>query len=120
MTKTNEPRRTPQGRYRNERSRVRPSFREAFREWRATKAPTKPTDPVPTETRRRGDFAEPPASGLRVTWLGHATSIVEIGGRRILIDPMWAQRASPVSFIGPKRFHEPPLPLEELPAPDAV
>ncbi|MGD8601287.1 MAG: MBL fold metallo-hydrolase, partial [Gemmatimonadota bacterium] len=110
----------PQGRYRNERSRVRPSFREAFREWRATKAPTKPTDPVPTETRRRGDFAEPPASGLRVTWLGHATSIVEIGGRRILIDPMWAQRASPVSFIGPKRFHEPPLPLEELPAPDAV
>jgi glyoxylase-like metal-dependent hydrolase (beta-lactamase superfamily II) len=99
---------------------VRRSMWEAFKEWRATRAPTRPARPVPTGARTRDDFAQPPASGLRVTWPRHATSIVEIDGRRFLIDPVWAERASPLPFVGPKRFFAPPLALGELPPLDAV
>src|SRR5262245_23100502 len=61
-----------------------------------------------------------PSSGLRVTWLGHSTLLVEIDGVRILTDPVWSNRVSPVRFAGPKRFHPPPAPLEALPALDAI
>jgi L-ascorbate metabolism protein UlaG (beta-lactamase superfamily) len=61
-----------------------------------------------------------PRSGLRVTWMGHSTSIVEIDGMRILIDPVWDERAAPTSHFGPKRFFPPPLALSNLPAIDAV
>ena len=65
-------------------------------------------------------FASPPASGLRITWMGHSTSLVEIDGARILIDPVWDERAAPVQWAGPKRFFPPPLLLSELPRLDAV
>jgi L-ascorbate metabolism protein UlaG (beta-lactamase superfamily) len=61
-----------------------------------------------------------PQSGLRVTWLGHSSLLFEIGGARLLVDPVWAQRASPLPFAGPKRFHAPPVPLSALPPLDAV
>jgi L-ascorbate metabolism protein UlaG (beta-lactamase superfamily) len=79
-----------------------------------------PPGPMPIVTLSRADFATPPASGLRVTWLGHSTVLVEIDGARILFDPVWARRASPSSLIGPKRFHEPPLALDDLPPLDAI
>lgn len=79
-----------------------------------------PPAPLPIVTLTAADFAKAPASGLRATWLGHSTVLVEIDGARILFDPVWARRASPSSLIGPKRFHPPPLPLEELPPIDAV
>ena len=75
---------------------------------------------MPIVTLTRADFAQPPASGLRATWLGHSTVLVEIDGARILTDPVWARRASPSSLVGPKRFHPPPLPIEELPPLDAI
>lgn len=65
-------------------------------------------------------YATPPASGLRVTWFGHSTLFVEIDGFRLLIDPVWDQRASPVQWMGPKRFFAPTLALKQLPAADAV
>jgi L-ascorbate metabolism protein UlaG (beta-lactamase superfamily) len=80
----------------------------------------RPTAPIPVEARAAADFATPPASGLRVTWLGHSSTLLEIDGARLLIDPVWAERASFVSFAGPKRFYPPPLPLAELPPVDAV
>jgi L-ascorbate metabolism protein UlaG (beta-lactamase superfamily) len=61
-----------------------------------------------------------PASGLRVTWLGHSTTLLEMDGVRILTDPVWGPRASPLSFAGPRRFHPAPVPVEQLPALDAV
>jgi L-ascorbate metabolism protein UlaG (beta-lactamase superfamily) len=61
-----------------------------------------------------------PASGLRVTWMGHSSMLVEIDGLRVLIDPVWDARASPARWFGPKRFFAAPLPLEELPRIDAV
>jgi L-ascorbate metabolism protein UlaG (beta-lactamase superfamily) len=61
-----------------------------------------------------------PSSGLRVTWLGHSTLLLEIDGVRVLIDPVWCERASPVRFAGPKRFHAVPVFIEALPRLDAV
>jgi L-ascorbate metabolism protein UlaG (beta-lactamase superfamily) len=65
-------------------------------------------------------FKTAPPSGLRVTWFGHSSLYVEIDGFRLLIDPVWEQRASPLQWMGPKRFFAPTLALEELPPADAV
>jgi hypothetical protein len=65
-------------------------------------------------------YATPPASGLRITWMGHSSLLVEMDGVRVLLDPVWDRRASPWQWMGPKRFFAPPLALEELPRLDAV
>lgn len=77
------------------------------------------TQPGPFQTDPR-IFATSPRSGLRITWMGHSTSLVEIDGIRILIDPVWDQRAAPVQWSGPKRFFPAPLILADLPPIDAV
>lgn len=92
----------------------------SLRRWIAGPEQRVPPGPIPVVSLTRANFAEPPASGLRATWLGHSTVIVEIDGARILFDPVWARRASPSTLIGPKRFFEPPLPLEDLPPLDAI
>ena len=65
-------------------------------------------------------FGAAPQSGLRVTWMGHSTMVVEIDGVRVLVDPVWDERASPMRWAGPKRFFAAPLRLEEMPAIDVV
>jgi L-ascorbate metabolism protein UlaG (beta-lactamase superfamily) len=70
-------------------------------------------DPLPAWRR-------PAASGLRATWLGHSTVLLEIDGHRVLTDPVWSERASPYSFAGPKRFQPVPVPIASLPPLDAV
>jgi L-ascorbate metabolism protein UlaG (beta-lactamase superfamily) len=65
-------------------------------------------------------FDTPPATGLRVTWLGHSTVLVEIDGLRILTDPVWGEVPMPVTWLGPKRWYPPPLRLDELPPIDLV
>jgi L-ascorbate metabolism protein UlaG (beta-lactamase superfamily) len=52
--------------------------------------------------------------------MGHSTSLVEIDGIRILVDPVWDERAAPMQWIGPKRFFQAPLALEDLPTINAV
>ncbi|BDA79907.1 membrane protein [Leptospira kobayashii] len=59
-------------------------------------------------------------SKLSVTWIGHATTLVQIDGVNILTDPIWSDRCSPVSFAGPKRYTPPGLRLEDLPRIDVV
>lgn len=66
------------------------------------------------------DVASPPSSGLRITWLGHSTTLIEIDGAVILTDPNWSERSSPSRWVGPKRFHPPPLAIEALPRIDAI
>lgn len=61
-----------------------------------------------------------PQSGLRATWLGHSTVMLEIDGWRVLTDPVWGPRASPSRFIGPKRFQPVPIAMSELPKLDVV
>ena len=91
-----------------------------LRQWLGGHEQRVPPGPMPIVTLTRANFAQPPRSGLRATWLGHSTVLVEIDGERILFDPVWARRASPSSLIGPRRFHAPPLPIEELPPLDAI
>ncbi len=90
------------------------------KQFRATEGPQEPTGALPVQARSAADYAQPPASGLRVTWLGHSTLLVEQDGARLLIDPVWGERASPFPNAGPARWFPPPLPLDALPAVDAV
>ncbi len=80
---------------------------------RVPQAPLPGIDPRPA-------WAHKPQSGLRATWLGHSTVLIEIDGLRLLTDPVWGQRASPTSLAGPKRFQSVPLPLSALTEVDAV
>ena len=65
-------------------------------------------------------YATPPGSGLRVTWFGHSAMLWEIDGTRVLVDPVWDERAAPVQWFGPKRFFPPTIALADLPKLDAV
>ncbi|WP_338046204.1 MBL fold metallo-hydrolase [Polyangium spumosum] len=78
-----------------------------------------PKGPLPV-SRPHEAWARPSETGLRVTWLGHSTVLLELDGRRVLTDPVFGERVSPVSFAGPKRFHPVPAGLDELPPLDAV
>lgn len=79
---------------------------------------TKPAETLPYTTP---DFAENPASDeVYVTWLGHSTLFIQMHGMNILIDPLFSDRASPVSFAGPERFSEPFIKPEELPHIDII
>ncbi|GGK75269.1 Zn-dependent hydrolase [Sphaerisporangium melleum] len=64
--------------------------------------------------------ARPAPDGLRVVWFGHASTLVEIEGRRVLFDPVWSRRVSPSRLVGPKRLHPVPVGLDTLPEIDAV
>ncbi|MBM4328023.1 MAG: MBL fold metallo-hydrolase [Deltaproteobacteria bacterium] len=55
-----------------------------------------------------------------VTWIGHATLLVQLAGKNILTDPLFSDRASPFPWVGPKRAVPPGLPLERLPEIDVV
>ncbi len=79
--------------------------------------PAKPLGPFVTDPRV---YAVPPASGLRVTWFGHSSLLVEIDGTRVLIDPVWDPRASPFPWMGPRRFYPPTVALDTLPPLDYV
>lgn len=78
-----------------------------------------PVAPPITLRPLRSDFTAL-SDELHLTWFGHSSVIVEIGGLRLLTDPVWGLRASPFRFFGPKRFFDPPMPLDELPDIDAV
>lgn len=83
----------------------------------AARSPRHPPGPFHTDPRV---YATSSQSGLRVTWLGHSCSLLEIDGVRVLIDPVWDERAAPTQWAGPKRFFPSPLAIDDLPAIDAV
>ncbi|WP_369205063.1 MBL fold metallo-hydrolase, partial [Streptomyces sp. PU-14G] len=76
--------------------------------------------PVPLHPTTAEDLAGSPASGLRLTWMGHSSVLAEIDGRRVLFDPVWGRRCSPFAFAGPKRLHPVPLPMASLGRVDVV
>lgn len=59
-------------------------------------------------------------SRLRVSYVGHATVLVQTNGLNILTDPVWSSRASPVSWAGPKRVSDPGIVFADLPPIDVV
>jgi len=79
-----------------------------------------PDAPLPVVKRSREAFATPPASGLRATWLGHSSVLLELDGVVVLTDPHFGPRSSPFRGAGPKRWYPAPLALEDLPPLDAV
>ncbi len=78
-----------------------------------------PNAPLPS-LNPRDTWQRATDTGLRATWLGHSTVLVEIDGVRLLTDPVWGQRASPSQLAGPKRFQPVPVTLKQLPDVDAV
>ncbi|MGW1212713.1 MBL fold metallo-hydrolase [Streptomyces sp. NPDC002499] len=105
-------------------ARTRPSgsmvdFAKVFfdKEQRPRRAPT---GTIPVHATTLADIAKPPATRLRLTWMGHSSVLAEIDGHRVLFDPVWGERCSPFSFAGPKRLHPAPLPLAALGPVDVV
>jgi L-ascorbate metabolism protein UlaG (beta-lactamase superfamily) len=93
-------------------------FRWFFEQrWKGTRAKWPAWAPSP--------FADHPpprveGSALRITYIGHASFLVQTAGLNILLDPVWSERASPFSFIGPKRVNDPGVAFADLPPIDAV
>lgn len=81
---------------------------------------TEPSAPIPVVRPDPRALGTPPTTGLRITWLGHSTVLIDIDGKRLLTDPVWGERASPFNFVGPKRWYSPLIELEQLPPIDAV
>lgn len=74
---------------------------------------TVPKTPVPVDVLTRAQLeASPDRSLFR---LGHSTILIKLRGGFWITDPVFAERASPVQWMGPKRFHAPPIALDELP-----
>jgi L-ascorbate metabolism protein UlaG (beta-lactamase superfamily) len=84
------------------------------------RAEREPRDPFPIIRPESGSLIAGRGEELRVTWLGHSTVLLEIDGRLILTDPVFGPRASPVSFMGPKRFHPAPVYPDQLPPLDMI
>ncbi|HUB06396.1 MAG TPA: MBL fold metallo-hydrolase, partial [Myxococcales bacterium] len=78
-----------------------------------------PKGPLPSESPLEA-WGRPVETGLRATWLGHSTVLLEIDGFRVLTDPVWGERASPLRRMGPKRFQPVPVSVAQLPPLDAV
>jgi len=78
-----------------------------------------PRGPLPSMSPL-DSWTKTPASGLRATWLGHSTVLIEVDGLRVLTDPVWGPRASPSSLAGPKRFQPVPVALRAMPPLDLV
>jgi L-ascorbate metabolism protein UlaG (beta-lactamase superfamily) len=78
-----------------------------------------PRGPLPSMNPLEA-WTKKPDSGLRATWLGHSTVLIEIDGMRVLTDPVWGPRASPSTLAGPKRFQPVPVSLRALPPIDLV
>ena len=94
---------------------IRPSFTVVVKQL-GDFASRRPRGPVPLVSA----VPEPARDGLRATWYGHSSVLLEIEGRRVLLDPIWSRRPSPVRFAGPRRLHPAPVPLDALPPVDAV
>jgi len=121
------PHHRPEGGYRNPwGGEAHPGVGRVLR-WLLLRRLTGRRAPAPGPTAfplRVPAFERPRAPGdvLTLTWVGHATFLVQIGGLNLLTDPMWSGRASPVPRLGlgPKRVVPPAIRVAELPPIDAV
>lgn len=81
---------------------------------------TTPVDAIPVRPLTRAALDALDNGANHVARLGHSSHLLKLQGRYWLIDPMFGERASPVSFAGPRRFHPPPLALADLPPIDGL
>jgi len=80
--------------------------------WRESRPGPKPPERVPG--------VNDPQDALRITFVNHATFLIQMHGMNLLTDPVWAKRASPVQWAGPARVRAPGIRLEDLPPIDVV
>ncbi|MCL1051965.1 MBL fold metallo-hydrolase [Shewanella abyssi] len=85
-----------------------------------TRIDATPTMEIPVVTVTAELLRNLPESQDTVIRLGHSSIFLQVDGQRWLIDPVFSERASPFSFAGPKRFHQPPIALTDLPSIDGV
>jgi N-acyl-phosphatidylethanolamine-hydrolysing phospholipase D len=98
-------------------------LRAILRWWRDRLINPPPADPDPSMFPVAFPaFDEPcaPAERLTLTWVGHSTFLIQIGGLNVLTDPIWSERASPVRWIGPRRTVPPAVGFDRLPLIDVV
>ncbi len=95
-----------------------PTVRDILRWQRSRQAAPWPTQ-VPIHA---APFSPAPAGSprLHVTWINHSSFLLEKGGHRLLIDPVYSTRCGPWGRFGPKRVHPPGIPWDHLPRIDAV
>jgi len=115
----------PGGGFRNPWPAAAPAGFREFLKWVLWERLTqrRPKDPGPPPFPRvEPSFATPRAApdAVTVTWVGHATFLLQIGGLNVLTDPMWSERASPVQFAGPRRRTPPGFAFDTLPPIDLV
>ena len=91
------------------------SFLDLLR-WRFGSKPTPWPRAVPVTPARPVARVD----GLRITTVGHATLLIQAAGRNILTDPVWSDRASPVTVAGPRRVVPPGIAFDDLPPIDAI
>jgi L-ascorbate metabolism protein UlaG (beta-lactamase superfamily) len=80
-------------------------------------SPDPPLDIAATDT---GLYDVPPVAGLRITWFGHASTLVEIDRLRVLLDPFWGEHSGPSELLGLEPFYPAPAALSDLGSIDAV
>jgi len=81
-------------------------------------AGTRPRQQIPVQALDREQLLAAPDESL---WrLGHSTLLLKLRGRFFITDPVFSERASPVQWAGPRRFHQPPLSIDQLPPITAV
>ena len=84
------------------------------------KPPQIPTPAVVADTALVAANSAVPTMQPALTWVGHATMLVQASGLNVLTDPVFSDRASPVQFAGPKRAQPPGLSIDQLPSIDVV
>lgn len=89
-------------RWRKERSKNHPTYESAL-------------NTFPVVQPDWENIYKPPNDSLTVTWIGHATLLVQFDGMNILTDPIFSDRCSPVQFIGPKRYTPLSITTKQLP-----
>jgi N-acyl-phosphatidylethanolamine-hydrolysing phospholipase D len=114
----------PEGGFRNPWDGGRVSGGGAMLRWmwqRWTRG--RPDDPPPNVFERVApSFATPRGAPgeLAATWIGHSSLLLQLGALNVLVDPVWAERASPLPFAGPRRWVQPGVALDALPPLDLV
>ncbi|WP_095191651.1 MBL fold metallo-hydrolase [Pseudomonas sp. Irchel 3E19] len=121
-TSTPEASRQDQGLFRNhapvQREGVRKMLRIMWNMIFHKPRNTRPAAPIPVQPLTREDLLAAPNHS--VYRLGHSTLLLKMQDKFWITDPVFAERASPVQWAGPKRFHQPPISLDELPPIEAV
>ncbi len=113
------PQATADGHFRNAPNPDALPSKDAWTIWSrfftADKQGTVPVDPIPVRRLDRAALEALDPAANHLIRLGHSSHLLKLRGRFWLIDPVFSERASPVQWAGPKRFHPTPLTLAELP-----